>query len=269
MSLTPLADAACAARFGGKAAALAAALRAGLPVPEGVALDIDAADRFARDAALAARELAGLAAAAWPWAVRSSAVGEDGERASFAGQHLTRLGVRGAAALVAAVAAVHASASSPAAAAYRARRGLPAEPRMAIILQRLVPAEVAGVLFTRHPVSGADEIFIEASWGLGEAVVSSAVTPDRVRLTRAGQLLECAIGDKEIQLGWGGAAVVERDTPAAERARPCLSAAQQAALVDLAARLDRLWPGPHDVEFAFAHSQLFLLQRRPLTAGRR
>jgi pyruvate,water dikinase len=269
VTVTPLADAACAERFGGKAAALAAALRAGLPVPDGVALDIDTADRFARDPALAARGLAGLAAAAWPWAVRSSAIDEDGARASFAGQHLTRLGVRGAAALVDAVAAVHASASSPAAAAYRARRRLPAAPRMAIILQRLVAAEVAGVLFTRHPVSGDDEIFIEASWGLGEAVVSSAVTPDRVRLTRSGQLLECAIGDKEIQLRWRGEAVAECDTPASERARPCLSAAHQAALVDLAARVDRLWPGPHDIEFAFAATDLFLLQRRPLTAGRR
>lgn len=265
--LVPLADAIDPRRFGGKAASLARATRAGLPVPEGFALDVDATARLARDLALAARELERYPELAGgdAWAVRSSALDEDSARASFAGQHLTRLGARRIPALIEAIREVHASASAPGALAYRARQGIAGPPAIAIVVQRLIAADVAGVLFTRNPLTGADELFIEASWGLGEAVVASLVTPDRIRLARSGEVLERTLGAKEVQVVLRGDVVEEAETTSDERARPCLTDAHLGALRGLASAIDAAWAGPHDVEFGFVGGALFLLQRRPLT----
>lgn len=249
--LTPLSEAIDAQRFGGEASALAIALQAGLPVPAGFAIDTDATP--------SAHDLAALDGA---WAVRSSAIGEDSATASFAGQHVTRLGVHGTAALIAAIAEVRASATSSAALAYRAKQGITAPPRMAVILQKLVAADIAGVMFTKNPLTDADELFIEASWGLGEAVVSSLVTPDRIRIAPSGELLERTIGDKELRITLDGTQV---DTTPAERAACCLNDDHIAALRELAAKVERVWPGPRDIEFAFSAAMTFLLQRRPLT----
>jgi pyruvate,water dikinase len=269
MRLTPLAQATNAARFGEKAAALARALSAGLPVPRGFALDIDVVEVFAGDRALAVRELEQCRdlQASERWAVRSSAVGEDSCSASFAGQHLTRLGVRTLAGLAEAICEVHASVSAPSALAYRAKQHVPGPARTGIVLQRLIAADVAGVLFTRNPMTGADELLIEASWGLGEAVVSGSVTPDRFRLSRSGRLLERTLGEKEVRLLLRGDDVVETETAPIERARSCLADTQLQQLHAQVSALDELWPGPHDVEFAFCGDELFVLQRRPLTTG--
>ena len=131
-----------------------------------------------------------------PLAVRSSAVGEDSEEASFAGQHLTCLNVRSAADGVAAVAAIWRSAHSDSALAYRRRLGLTDSPRIAVVVQQLVDADCAGVLFTRNPLDGADELVVEAAWGLGEAVVAGLVTPDRFRVARDGTVLERVAGTR-------------------------------------------------------------------------
>ena len=135
--------------------------------------------------------------------MRSSAIGEDSEGASFAGTHLSVLGVVGAAAVQDAVRRVHESAHDPAAIAYREQHGLDPAPRMAVVLQEMVASDVAGVLFTRHPVTGARERLIEASWGLGEMVVSGQVTPDQYRLSPDGVPLECTTGEKDIALRLG------------------------------------------------------------------
>ena len=129
-----------------------------------------------------------------PLVARSSAVGEDSEQASFAGQHLTRLNVRSTPELAEAVSAIWESARLPSALAYRERLGLPLEPRMAVVVQELVEADSAGVLFSRDPVNGSDELLVEAAWGLGEAVVAGLVTPDRFRMARNGTVLERAAG---------------------------------------------------------------------------
>lgn len=266
MKATPLADAGDRRRFGGKSAALSQALRAGLPVPEGVALEVAlveaivAGDPAARGALPEVRaRLTGLLA------VRSSAVGEDGEQQSFAGQHETHLGVGPLAALAEAVRRVHASARAPAALAYRARRGIRGEPRMAVLVQALVPARAAGVMFTRDPVGGDDVLVIEAALGLGEVVVSGEVTPDRFRVDRRGRVLERSLGEQDEALVVEGSEV--RRAACVSGEGPCLGDDDLAALVELAARLDRVWPPPHDVEFAFSASGLVLLQRRPLTAS--
>jgi pyruvate,water dikinase len=254
--------------YGGKAAALGVAVRGGLPVPPGIALPVDlveavAQDDDARRAVCAAAERVGP-----PWAVRSSAVGEDGAAASFAGQHLTVLNLRTAEETVDAVARVAASARAPSAMAYRRLRGAEQEPCCGVVLQRLVPASVAGVLFSRNPVTGDDELLVEASWALGEAVVDGLVTPDLYRLDRSGALLDRTVGIKD-------RAVVPRPRGGTDTVpvapdlvhRPCLDTGHLLALAALARRCDEVFGGPSDLEWALAGDDLALLQRRPITTA--
>jgi pyruvate, water dikinase len=268
VSIVPLEQAHDEERYGGKAVNLGAALRAGLPVPRGVALGVEAVDALAAGDGAAGEQLsiwlAELGHARL--AVRSSAVGEDSAEASFAGQHLTRLNVRGPGAVTIAVREVWASGRTSSALAYRRRLTLAGEPRVAVIVQELVLPECAGVLFTRNPLTGADERVIDAAWGLGEAVVSGLVTPDRWRLRRGGELVEEAIGEKDLEITWapeGG--TVEREVPADRASVPCLGAERLAALEDLAARCERWFEGPSDLEWAFTGTALHLLQRRAVT----
>ena len=265
--LAPLEGAADEASFGGKAAQLAAALAAGLPVPGGFALGWS----VVRAVTAGEIELGPLLAdlGVGPWAVRSSAIGEDSEGASFAGTHLSVLGALGPAAVEDAVRRVHDSAHDPAAIAYREQHGLDPAPRMAVVLQEMVASEVAGVLFTRHPVTGARERLIEASWGLGEVVVSGQVTPDQYRLSSDGTPLECTTGEKDIALRLGPDGRVEEQEvePDLVEAR-CLDDDRLQALHRLASACDEVFGVPdHDIEFAFVDERVFLLQRRPITHG--
>ena len=90
------------------------------------------------------------------------------------------------------------SARSPSAFAYRERLRLPREPRMGVVVQELIDADTAGVLFSRNPMTGSDEFVIEAAWGLGESVVAGLVTPDRFRLRRDGAVVERITGLKDV-----------------------------------------------------------------------
>jgi pyruvate, water dikinase len=265
--MLPLADVTDPMAFGGKAVALGSAMRAGLPVPNGVALSVDTVEAVVRADPDDVPALHSVCARGGPRAVRSSAVGEDSVGASFAGAHCTVLGVCDPEAVVAAVRRVHASADAPQARAYRAQLGLgPA--RMGVVVQELVPADVAGVLFTRNPVTGAAERVIEASWGLGEAVVAGLVVPDRYRLDVRGRVLERVTGEKDVAVraGPGGAREIAVDD--AEVHAPCLDDAQLAELHALAEACDAVYgTGDHDIEFAFHAGAVFLLQRRPITGG--
>lgn len=254
--------------YGGKAFELGRARRAGLPVPPGFALSHTAVERVVLGDSALRQRIAVALEALGPLAVRSSALGEDGAEASFAGQHASVLNVRTTDGLLEAVATVYESARTPAALAYRRRLGITSEPRMAVVLQALVPAESAGILFTKNPVSGVDERVIEGSLGLGEAVVAGLVTPDRFRLARGGQVLERTLGDKDIAIAWhpdGGTHEIE--VSAEKAAAPCVTDAQLAQLEALATTVERTFPGPHDLEWAFAHGKLYLLQRRAITRG--
>ena len=256
------------AAYGGKAAQLAAAMRAGLPVPGGVALSSGFVDAVAAGRPGVIRELAKICAALdCTVAVRSSAVGEDSETASFAGQHLTCLNVRPSPpALTDVVRAIWQSARSEAALAYRRRLGLPSEPRIGVVVQELVAADCAGVLFTRNPFDGADEMVIEASWGLGESVVAGLVTPDRFRVSREGKVLERTVGTKDIAvrvLPEGG--TYEAEVPAELVRTLCLDDAQLRELHALATRCEETFGGTQDLEWAFAGGTLYLLQRRVVT----
>ena len=222
--------------FGGKAAQLAAATRAGLPVPAGIALPFGLVDAVAAGDREARQQLAAISRTlAAPLVARSSAVGEDSEQASFAGQHLTRLNLRSEPELLDAVCAVWDSARSPSALAYRERLRLPREPRMAVVVQELVDADSAGVLFSRNPINGSDELVIEAAWGLGEAVVAGLVTPDRFRLRRDGAVVERIAGLKDVAVRIDPEGGTRQTEVPAETARAlCLDDAQLTALHALA-----------------------------------
>jgi len=265
--LVPLADAAEESAFGGKAVSLGAAIRAGLPVPPGVALGTVMVDRVA-DGDVAAIE-AVLSSPHIPderLAVRSSAVGEDSADASFAGQHATKLNVRKPN-VREAVQVVWASARTDAALAYRTRKGLPAHPKIAVVVQLLVEPVAAGVLFTRNPISGADERMIEASWGLGEAVVSGIVVPDRATLNPQGIVVDFVVGDKDVKI-WYDEDDGTSETPVDEglRSVPCVDESHLEALNDLANRCQRVWGPALDIEWALGgDGNIYLLQCRPIT----
>jgi len=255
-----------ATAYGGKAANLSAAARAGLPVPEGVALSWQEVDFIVshvpeRDEAPSV-DLGDLADV--PLAVRSSAVGEDSREASFAGQHLTLLNVIGDDAVWNAIRRVWQSARDEAALTYRQRMGMADDPRIGVVVQRLVAADVAGVLFTRDPVSGAaDRWVIEASWGLGEAVVAGLVSPDHYVVTPAGEVHEASQGTKKL--------AVIPDAGGGTRQRAiddqgwCLDCAALREVVGLGAACERLFGPGQDIEWAFAGDRPWLLQSRPVT----
>jgi pyruvate, water dikinase len=267
VTVAPLKQAVDESRFGGKAAQLAEALRAGLPVPPGVAFSVALVDAVARGDGAAAGEIERAASLLRPpLAARSSAVGEDAHDASFAGQHLTCLNVASAAESVAAVSEIRRSGHEGAAAAYRARLGLDEPPRIAVVLQELVDADCAGVLFTRNPLDGADEVVVEAAWGLGEAVVAGLVTPDRFRVGRDGSVLERVVGVKDVAVVCSAGGGTRRVAIEGERVRvPCLTDHQLAQLAQLGADCERVFGGARDVEWAYADGTLHLLQCRPIT----
>jgi pyruvate,water dikinase len=264
----PLSCARTEAIYGGKSVNLGAMLRAHLPVPNGWALSADFAHDVARGDIAAIRRLLDFGAGLGNglFAVRSSAIGEDSAEASFAGQHETVLGVRGAHALVAAVLRVVKSGASQSARAYRKAAGDHGEARVGVAVQRLLDPVCAGVMFTRNPVSGADERVIEAAWGLGEAVVASRVTPDRFRFARGGRVLQADAGDKPLSLHpLPGGGVSERQLDAAAAKMFCLDETDIAALDRLADDCERVF-GPHqDIEWAKADGRPFLLLARAIT----
>jgi phosphohistidine swiveling domain-containing protein len=233
--------------LGGKGASLAALRRAGLPVPDGFVVPPEAAaaaaagDRPTRAAIEVAWKK--LAPAAEPLAVRSSAIDEDGVTASFAGQFETVLGVRSREELFAAIERCVASASAQHAESYRERMGSVGG-GMAVIVQRLVAARAAGVVFTCDPATAdASRIVVEAVPGLGDRLVSGAEAGERWTVSRAGDVVERpslpgALDDHE----------------AAEAARLALAA-------------EEAFGTPVDVEFAVdAAGRIWLLQARPITA---
>lgn len=270
MRVVPLEEAIDPAEFGGKAMHLGAARRAGLPVPEGFAVSVRALQAATRGDAGILKEISFVVAALGPpVACRSSAVGEDGAEASFAGQHLTLLNLLTLESVIDGLCSVHASAYADAALAYRKKKGLTTEIQIAAVVQRLVDPVCAGVLFTRNPVTGTDERVIEAAWGLGETVVAGLVTPDHYRMSRDGRMLEARTGEKDIAVRRdrdGGTREVEV-APELVEAR-CLDDTWLLRLNDLATSAEAHFGQNLDLEWARVGDALYLLQSRPISTGR-
>jgi phosphohistidine swiveling domain-containing protein len=222
-------------------------------------------------------DIAGLIRAAYeglngddpPVAVRSSATAEDLPGLSFAGQQETYLNVRGAEAVLDAVKHCWSSLWTARALGYRARHHIRAEDvTMAVVVQQLVAADVAGILFTANPLTGArDETVINAAWGLGEAIVSGRVTPDQFVVDpRTGAVQSQIIADKEVMTVRGPTGTSEAPVPEGQRRRATLQPPDAARLAQLGAHIAQLYGQPMDVEWAKLDEQLFILQARPITA---
>jgi pyruvate,water dikinase len=256
--------------YGSKAVGLGDAARQGLPVPPGVALSGDLVEAIASGDDKAIAKLAkAIAPLPPPFAVRSSAVDEDGAAASFAGQHLTLLNVHAADDVPGAVREVWWSANSDSAITYRQKVGLFTRPSVGVVVQRLLNPSAAGVMFTENPINGADERVIEASWGLGEAVVAGLVIPDHFRLDRSGRVLERKAGRKHIairSLPNGG--TFEEQVPSAQINQLCLDDTQLTTLGELALQCEKVYGPRRDIEWAFQDGTLYLLQCRAVTTGK-
>ncbi|WP_406317401.1 PEP-utilizing enzyme [Streptosporangium sp. NBC_01639] len=303
MNVLPLPDeAADLALTGGKGSSLARLARAGLPVPGGFHVTTDAYRDFVRTGGLhdevlravsdlppeqAAPRIAALFAehempretaeeilAAYtklgddvPVAVRSSATAEDLPDMSFAGQQDTYLNIRGDA-LLDAVRRCWASLWTARAIAYRAGNGVPhGDVALAVVVQELVPADAAGILFTADPVTGArDRVVINASWGLGEAVVGGQVTPDTVVVGKAGgDVVEEHVGDKAVMTVRTPGGTHEEPVPEELRHRRVLDRAQAVRLARLGTEIEELYGTAMDVEWAVHDGTFFIVQARPIT----
>jgi pyruvate,water dikinase len=216
-------------------------------------------------------------------AVRSSAIGEDGPTASAAGQYDSYLGVQGLQGVASKVEAIWGSLWGQRAVVYRQASGAADEaaPGIAVIVQRLVDADVAGVLFTADPRTPGNLAVVEASWGLGESVVQGLVTPDTYTSNTAG-LLARQLGTKltrrDAAPGGGPAAkpmgrssahevgVVVSEVSLGERERFCLDERQVRTVVELGRAVADELGGPQDIEFALEGDRVWLLQARPITA---
>ena len=251
---------------GATSQAISQAMRSA-PVPEAIRAEI-------------ARRYAELAAEAGidepPVAVRSSALGEDSQDATFAGQQETYLWVRGADHVCDAVRDCWVSLYSPPAMTYRARLGqVEEEPAMGVAVQLMVDAEVSGVLFTCNPVTGDPSmVAVNASWGLGLAVVGGEVTPDDYLVSKVTrEVVREHVHAKDIEYlpDPTGRGAVRVDVPEERREIPCLDRPALDALAELGRRIERYFGSHQDIEWVIARGRelpgsLFIVQSRPVTA---
>ncbi len=202
-------------------------------------------------------------------AVRSSATAEDLPTASFAGQQDTYLNVRGDDDLLAHVKQCWASLWTARAVTYRVKQGFEhAEVALAVVVQAMIQSEVSGILFTANPVtSNRDEVVINASWGLGEAIVSGLVSPDTLTIRKSdGAIISREIADKDRSIEYAQAGgTVEVEVPDARRKIPALSDAQIAQLVALSAQIEKHYGAPMDIEWGYARGTFYILQARAIT----
>ena len=202
-------------------------------------------------------------------AVRSSATAEDLPTASFAGQQDTFLNIQGNAALLDAVKKCWASLWTARAIAYRMRQGIdPASVSLAVVVQQLIPADAAGILFTANPVTGhRDQILINATWGLGEAIVGGLVTPDTVTVDESIQeILSRETTTKTMMTVRTDTGTEERAVPQAQQDQQVLDDATALELARYGAQIEAHYGMPMDIEWAIANGEIAILQARPITS---
>ncbi len=285
------------AELGGKAASLVRLAAAGLPVPDGFVITTAAYRAYLDTHDLAGRihrhlddpERVGRLFAEHPLqaplieeileayadlgeppvAVRSSATAEDLPDASFAGQQETYLNITTPLALLEAVRRCWASLWTGRAIAYREHQHIdPDALGIAVVVQELVDADAAGIMFTADPVSGEDVTEIDSAWGLGEAVVGGEVTPDTFRVdARTGTLVSSLIADKVVMTIRSRTGTQTRPVPSRRRQRPSLDPGQAERLGVLGRQISALFGSPVDVEWARIGDDLYILQARPITTG--
>ncbi|CAM1292160.1 Uncharacterised protein r2_g126 [Pycnogonum litorale] len=203
------------------------------------------------------------------FAVRSSAIGEDGDEMSAAGQMETILGCKGLEQIFNAVKKCWGSCYGFRAVEYRRQNGQPIKVGMSVVVQEMVASEIAGVLFTRHPVTTDPSIIsISANYGNGESVVSAISDPDTIVVNRTFDneltIGEITIGKKQTQILMnddGGMKEVEIDDPD----HCCLTLDQALALAKISVLVEQSYCDPRDIEWAITGDRIYLLQARPIT----
>lgn len=202
-------------------------------------------------------------------AVRSSATAEDLPDMSFAGQQETYLNMRGETQVLDAVKRCWSSLWTARAIGYRARNDIaPQDVSLAVVVQKLVPADAAGILFTANPLNGArDQTMINAAWGLGEAIVGGQVTPDTIVVDKAsGTIRQQEISEKSIMTVRTSEGTREEAVPADKRTQAALSTAQATELVRISTQIEQLYGQPMDIEWAIHDGTISVVQARPITA---
>jgi pyruvate,water dikinase len=204
-----------------------------------------------------------------PAAVRSSALGEDGAAASFAGMYDTYTNVVGDDALLERLVDCWVALFGERVIAYRATCAPEGEPAIAVVVQQLVDADSAGVMFTADPATGdTDRVVIEAAYGLGEVVMGGELEPDLYVVAKQWpRLLHMRIGNKTHRaVASADGTVVRVDVPSADIRRQAVSDTEIIALAQLAAEVERTCGGiPQDIEWAIAGGWTYVLQARPIT----
>lgn len=200
-------------------------------------------------------------------AVRSSATAEDLPEASFAGQQETYLNVRGIEEVLTQVRRCYASLWGQRAVCYRQNQGYDQlAVALAVVIQRMVESEKAGVLFTVNPVTqNQEEMQINASYGLGESVVSGRVTADNYLCSKQGTVKSFQIGSKETQIIYAEKDTKEIPVSAEQQAARCLNDREAAALCREAVKVEKHYGCPMDIEWAIRDSHVFILQARAIT----
>jgi pyruvate, water dikinase len=210
-----------------------------------------------------------------PVAIRSSATSEDSSAASFAGLQDTYLWVRGVDSVIEHVRKCWASLYAVESIMYRRRLKLPEQGlAMGVVIQRMIDSRCSGVMFTRSPTTGdRSVVVVEASWGLGSAIVSGEVTPDKYVVGKiTGEIVSRTVSTKMRmhRPNAAGAGVVDEEVPVDQQNTACLSDDELHTLVDIAKRVERHYGCPQDIEWAIARDlppdeNIFLLQSRPET----
>ena len=211
-------------------------------------------------------ELAGVET---PVAVRSSATAEDLPELSFAGQQETFLNIHGILNVQEAVKRCWASLWTGRAIGYRERNHIDhGSVSLAVVVQLLVPAEVAGILFTANPLNGrGDQMVINAAWGLGEAVVGGLVTPDSITADKdSGGVVERKTADKQVMTVRVNGTTQNQPVPEELRRVPVLDDESATVLIRLGTQIEDLYERPMDIEWAFTDGKFAILQARPITA---
>jgi pyruvate,water dikinase len=200
--------------------------------------------------------------------VRSYAVSEDGAAASFAGLYESYLNVLGIRDILESVHRCYVSLWSERALRYRAVQSM-SNDAMAVVVMALVPSDASGIAFTAHPVTGdRDQVVINASWGLGEAIVSGLVTPDSFVLAKdTFAISERQISEKTIAIfpHPDGGGTIERTLTSEQASSPSISDGLAVEVARLAAAVERHYGAPQDIEWGMHDGHLFLLQARPIT----
>jgi phosphohistidine swiveling domain-containing protein len=204
-----------------------------------------------------------------PVAVRSSATAEDLPEMSFAGQQETYLNMRGEAMVLDAVKRCWASLWTARAIGYRALHSIaPQDVSLAVVVQELVSADAAGILFTANPLTGArNQMMINAAWGLGEAIVGGQVTPDTIVIDKvSSKIVEQEINEKNVMTVCTPEGTHEEPVSDDKRKKAVLTVEQATKLARLGEQIEKLYGLPMDIEWAMRNGQFFVVQARPITA---